>query len=290
MWKRANLSPGRLAFFAGPVLWIAVANLGPLIEVARISLRDSYPLAPGQTGGYSLNAYAAFAASSAYPWALLRSLAFATLVTAGSLILCYPLAYHIALKVLAVQRGRRLMLIVAPFWTSEIVRIFAIALLLSNRGAVNLLLRQIGLIDGSVPLLYGGFSVACGMMYVALLSMLLPLYAVLDRLPRDLLDAAAIHGAGSWRRLFDVTLPLSLNGVASGSALVFLLSLGTFAVPVLLGGPDTTLFAVTITGFFSSAANRWPVGAAFSLILLVVGGLVAGGMIGLTRLRTAAIR
>ena len=111
--------------------------------------------------------------------------------------------------------------------------------------------------------------------------------AALDKLPRDLLDAASTYGAGPWQRLLHVTLPLSIGGVATGSALVFLLSLGTFAVPVLLGGPDTTLFAVTISGFFASAANRWPVGAAFSVILLAAGGLVAGCLVGWARVRPA---
>ena len=166
---------GRIVFFAGPVLWIVIANIGPLLEVLLISLRDSYPTAPGHSAGYNFNAYFVFAASSAYQYALLRSLLFAALATLGSLVLCYPLAYYIALKVPAEQRARRLLLLVAPFWTSEVVRVFAIALLLSNRGAANLVLRWTGLIEEPLPLLYGRFSVAFGMMYVVLLSMLLPL-------------------------------------------------------------------------------------------------------------------
>ena len=183
---------------------------------------------------------------------------------------------------------RHLLLLVAPFWTSEIVRIFAIMLLLSNRGAVNGVLRWAGITDDPLPLLYNQYSLTFGMLYVVLLAMLLPLYAALEKLPRDLLEAAASLGAKPWTRLVRVTLPLSRDGVASGSALVFLISLGAFAVPMLLGGADTTLFSMTIASMFASSAGRWPLGAAFGLILLAGGLGVAGVVMHLTVPRKAA--
>jgi spermidine/putrescine transport system permease protein len=127
-----------------------------------------------------------------------------------------------------------------------------------------------------LPLLYNQFSVGFGMLYAVLLAMLLPLYASLERFPPELLDAAANIGAGPWRRLVRVTLPLTRDGIAAGCALVFLTSLGAFAVPTLLGGAGTTLFAMTIGGMFASSAGRWPLGAAFGLIMLLSGlGLAA---------------
>ena len=273
----------RLLFLAAPLLWVALADIAPLLVMTRISLLDAYPVPPGQVMQWSLAAYGAFVATPIYRTALLRSLVVAAATTAGSLLLCYPLAYHIAVKLPAERRARRLMLLIAPFWTSEIIRIFGITLLLSNRGAVNLLLRSLGLTDAPVALLYGPGSVAFGMLSVALPSMLLPIYAVLVRLPRDQLDAAADLGAGPWQRFAAITLPASAGGVAAGCSLVFLLSLGAYAVPVLLGGAGTTVFADTIGGFFASAANRWPTGAAFSVILLLAGGLVSAALIRLVR-------
>ena len=253
---------------AGPTAWVAVANLGPLVEMARISLLDVYPAAPGETPAYGLGNYAAFLGSPMYRGAFLRSLAFAAACTAGSLITAYPLAYFIALIVPPRRRFAALLALVAPFWTSEIVRIFAVAQLLGARGPINAVLLWTSLADTPATLLYTPFSVGFAMTYAALLSMLLPIYAALDRVPRSLLDAATDLGAGSWRRLWRVTLPLTRSGAVSGCVLVFLLSTGAFAVPTLLGGPDTTLFSMTIQSFFGSAANRWPLGAAFSLILL----------------------
>ncbi len=273
-----SMRPGRLLLLLGPLLWIAGLNVAPLIEMARISLLDSYPAPPGHVARYSLDNYLAFVASPIYRAAFLRSIVFAGATTVLALLVAYPLAYVIALRVPRRRRLRRLLLLIAPFWTSEIVRIFAVMLLLANRGAVNGALRWAGVTDDPLPLLYNQYSVAFGMLYVVLLAMLLPLYAVIERLRRDLLDAAAGLGARPWSRFIRVTLPLSRDGIASGSALVFLISLGSFAVPMLLGGADTTLFSMTIGSMFASSAGRWPLGAAFGLILLVGGLGIAGAV------------
>jgi len=270
---------GHALLLLGPVLWVAGANLAPLVEMARISLLDVYPAAPDHVPRYGLANYALLA-SPIYRGAFLRSLGFAALTTLLTLLLAYPLAYAIAFATPARQRLRRLLLLIAPFWTGEIVRIFAIMLLLANRGAVNGVLRWAGIIEDPLPLLYNPFSLAAGMVYVVLLAMLLPLYAALEKLPRDLLEAAAGLGAGPWTRLRRVTLPLTREGIAAGSALVFLISLGTFAVPSILGGADTTLFSMTIGGLFASSAGRWPLGAAFGLTLLAAGLAIAACIMG----------
>ena len=129
-----------------------------------------------------------------------------------------------------------------------------------------------------VPLLYGTGAVLAGVVYTVLLTMLLPLFAALDRLPPDLLDAAADLGAGPWRRQVLVALPLAAGGIASGVALTFLLCLGVLAAPALLGGAGTPAFASVIAGFFGGASGRWPMGAAFSLVLLAAGTACAGGL------------
>lgn len=259
---------GRILLLGGPVLWVAGANIAPLVEMARISLLDIYPAAPEHVARISLDNYATFLTSAIYRGAFVRSLVLSSVVTGLALLLAYPLAYLIAVRLPPRRRLRYLLLLIAPFWTSEILRAFAIMLLLAHRGAVNAVLEWIGFTDAPLPLLYNSFSMGYGMVYAVLLGMLLPLYAALSRLPAELLDAAANVGAGPWRRLIHVTLPLTRDGIAAGCALVFLSSLGAFAVPTLLGGAGTTLFSMTIGSMFASSAGRWPLGAAFGLIML----------------------
>jgi spermidine/putrescine transport system permease protein len=149
---------------------------------------------------------------------------------------------------------------------------------LANRGALNCLLRWIGLTDAPVSFLYGTGSVLAGIVYTVFLSMLLPLFAAFDRLPSNLLDAAADLGAGPLKRQRFIVLPLAATGIISGVTLTFLLCLGALAAPALLGGAGTPAFAMVITGFFAGASGRWPLGAAFSLLLLIVGTTCAGAL------------
>jgi spermidine/putrescine transport system permease protein len=257
---------------------VAAAHIGPLLAMAHISFLDVYPGPPNARPAVGLAAYAAFLHEAGYRASLLRSLGLAAAATVASLLLSYPLAYHVALRVDPRQRQRRLMLLVAPFWTSEVLRMFALVLLLANRGVLNAVLRWLGATSAPVPLLYGTGTVLAGLVYTVLLSMLLPLYAALDRLPANLLAAASTLGAGAWRRFWHVTLPMTARGIATGSVLTFLASLGIFAAPALLGGPTTPVFATTIADLFGAASGRWPIGAAFGFILLTVGTACAAGL------------
>lgn len=271
----------RFLFLAVPISWVAVAHIGPLIAMARISLFATYPNPPGAAPTWTLAAYTAFVNEPGYSASLLHSLCLAAVTTFLALLMSYPLAYHVALRVSPQKRGRRLMLLVAPFWTSEVLRMFALGLLLANRGALNALLRWIGLTTMPIRMLYGTGAVLTGLIYTVLLSMLLPLYAALDRLPPELLEAASNLGAGAWFRFWHVTLPLTARGVASGVILTFLASLGVYAAPALLGGAGIPVFAITITDLFGAASGRWPMGAAFGFILLVAGTACAVGLAGL---------
>jgi spermidine/putrescine transport system permease protein len=268
----------RRLFVAVPVLWVAAAHVGPLLAMARISLLDAYPAPPGAVPTFGGQAYTAFLNGPGYRAALGHSLGMAAAATGIALVLAWPLAWHVAMEVPPAQRTRRLALLVAPFWTSEVLRMFALVLLLANRGALNAVLRWAGVPGTPVPLLYGTGAVLAGIVYTVLLTMLLPLFAALDRLPPDLLDAAADLGAGPWRRQGLVVLPLAAGGIASAVALTFLLCLGVLAAPALLGGAGTPAFAAVIAGFFGGASGRWPMGAAFSLVLLAAGTACAGAL------------
>ena len=145
-----------------------------------------------------------------------------------------------------------------------------VIMLLANRGAINFSLRELGLIERPIPMLYTFFSLSFGVIYLVALYMLLPLYSSLEKIPQNLVDAASDLGASPATRFRRVILPLSQDGIVSGCSLVFLTTVGVFAAPLLLGGPTTTIFPEVIAQLFHSSNDKWPAGAAFSIIMLVV--------------------
>ncbi|MCI5077243.1 ABC transporter permease [Oricola sp.] len=252
-----------------PVLWVLTQHLGPMLQMARISLLDAYPPSPGVAPNFTFDNYARFFGESIFWMPFIRSLTFAATLSFATLIITYPVAYFLARHVSRNNRMFLLLLLLIPFWVGEIVRTYAIMILLGNNGAINLMLKWFGLIDRPIPFMYTGFSLSVGIIYLTALYMLLPLYSALEKLPKSYTEAAADLGAGAWTRFRRVTLPLTLEGIASGCTLVFLISTGFYATPVLLGGPSTTVFAETIAGFFHVAGDQWPTGAAFATIMFL---------------------
>jgi spermidine/putrescine transport system permease protein len=261
---------GRVILLAGvPLIWLIMLHVGPIYQMLKISLLSHYPVQPGMESHFTLDNYAIFFRESLYFTPLIKSFIFATAATAVTLIVVYPVAYYVAKVVKPQGRSRALLLLLVPFWAGELIRTFSVIMLLANRGAVNVLLREVGLIDRPIPMLYTSFSLGFGLVYLICLYMLLPLYSAIEKIPSPLLDAAADLGAGPFTRFRRIILPLSRDGIVSGCCLVFLTCIGVFATPMLLGGPTTVLFPETISGFFHGASDKWPVGAAFALIMLV---------------------
>lgn len=259
-----------------PLLWVLTQHLGPILQMLYVSVLDAYPLTAGRQASLSVEHYRLFFEEPVYRMPYLRTLIYAFSLTLVTLLLIYPVAYFLARHVKPGNQLAFLLLLLIPFWVGEIVRTYAIMILLGNNGAVNLALKSLGFIDRPVPFMYTGFSVSFGVIYLTSLYMLLPLYSALEKIPASLGEAAADLGAGAWRRFWRVTLPLSSEGIASGCTLVFLISTGFYAAPVLLGGPSTTVFAETIAGFFHVAGDRWPTGAAFACILFLTSLVITG--------------
>jgi spermidine/putrescine transport system permease protein len=251
-----------------PLAWLLATHLGPLLQMLRISFYNEYPLTAGREASFTLAHYGTFVTEQIYRVPFARTLVFAVTVTAITLVMVYPIAYFIAKRVPASRQVRYLLLLLVPFWVSYIIRTFAIMVMLGNRGFVNLVLQGLGLVEQPIPFMYTYFSLGTGVLYLSVLYILMPLYAAIEKIDDNMLEASADLGAGPRRRFWRITLPLSKDGIASGCTLVFLLATGYYAVPLLLGGPGTTLFAETIGNFFHVAGDRWPVGAAFSLIML----------------------
>ena len=273
-----TLSPRRQFFIlaAFPILWLLTQHLGPMLQMLRVSLLDAYPVAPDVAQEFSLESYFKFFGDPIFWMPLFRTLIFAAVFTLCTLLITYPVAYFLARHVSRKNQMLLLLILLIPFWVGEIVRTYAIMILLGNTGALNLALKWLGLIDRPIPFMYTSFSMGLGMVYLTALYMLLPLYSALEKLPKSYNEAAADLGAGAWSRFRKITLPLTIEGISSGCTLVFLISTGFYATPVLLGGPSTTVFAETIAGFFHVAGDEWPTGAAFAVIMFIVALLITG--------------
>ena len=159
-------------------------HIGPIYEMFKISLYAGYPVENHAAAGLTLESYAVFFRDSLYYQPLVRSFIFSIAATAATLVVVYPVAYYVAKIVRPEGRSRALLLLLVPFWAGEIIRTFSVIMLLANRGAVNALLREIGLIDRPIPMLYTSFSLGFGLVYLISLYMLLPLYSAIEKIPR----------------------------------------------------------------------------------------------------------
>jgi len=275
----------RRAVIAGPYLWLGLFALLPLAIVLKISLAESvlgippYGSLIDTSGGApewvgTLENYQRLISDSLYWRAYLSSILYAAGTTGLCLLLGYPMAYAIA-RAPKAWRVTLLMMVILPFWTSFLLRVYAWIGLLKDNGFINNALIGVGLIDDPLPLLSNSFSVLVGMVYGYLPFMVLPLYASLEKHDPALLEAAADLGARPWRAFCSVTLPLSLPGIAAGSLLVFIPAVGEFVIPDLLGGPDTLMIGKVLWDEFFT--NRdWPVASAVAVAILV---LLVGPMV-----------
>jgi spermidine/putrescine transport system permease protein len=282
--KSANAS-GRWPITAPPTLYLIVFFLVPTLIMVVASFQY-----PGEFGGLSPvliesegntrlditgeNYQRAFG-DSIYRDLFLKSLLYAVITTLLCLLFAYPLALMIA-RSNKKYRDLLLLLVILPFWSNFLIRIYAWMIILGPQAAlakgVNTVTAALGM--EPVSLLFTPFAVIVGLVYVHLPFMILPLYANLEKHDLTLLDAAQDLGAGAWQRFWKVTFPLSLPGVYAGAALVFIPALGAFAVPDLLGGTDAIMIGNVIKEQFREARD-WPFGSALSFILMGVALLAA---------------
>jgi len=247
------------------LLWLALFFAIPLAILVGYSVlhRGTYG---GVVPGFTLEHYRRFG-DPIYLSVAFRTLWIALATTALCLCLGYPVAYLIARA--GRWRHALLFLVILPFWTSFLVRTYAMIVLLRSGGVINSVLMGLGVVGAPVDLLYTPGAVLAGLVYGYLPFMILPIYASLERLDLDLLDAAEVLGARAWSRFRRVTFPLSLPGVAAGSLLVFIPALGAFLTPDLLGGAKTMMLGNLVQNQFGPARN-WPFGAAISFALMAV--------------------
>ena len=266
---------GRALVVAVPYLWLALFFVVPFLIVLKISLATSVVANPPYTPLFAdgrlqagLDNYGFLFSDDLYAVAYLNSLETAAIACLCCLLIGYPMAYGIA-RARPERRGALLMLVILPFWTSFLIRVYAWITLLQTTGPVNGVLLALGLIDQPLGLLNTQFAVYVGIVYTYLPFMILPLYAVLEKLDPALLEAASDLGSRPFRSFLAVTLPLSLPGVIAGSMLVFIPAVGEFVIPELLGGSDTLMIGTVLWNEFFN--NRdWPLAASVAVAMLVL--------------------
>ncbi len=264
-----------------PYLWLIAFFLAPFVIVLRIALSDAAtdqpPYAPhfpgfAQLGEFlsalDLENFRLLGDDPLYWQSYLSSLRIAALTTLIALAIGYPLAYAMALAPKRWQ-GILLVLVILPFWTSFLIRVYAWIGILRPDGLLDMALMGIGLTSEPLRLLNTDAAVLIGMVYSYLPFMVLPLFSTLQKLDGTLLEAASDLGATPLNTFLTVTLPLSIPGILAGSALVFIPAIGEFVIPDLLGGSDTLMVGKVLWNEFFS--NRdWPLASAVAIVLLVV--------------------
>jgi putrescine transport system permease protein len=256
------------AVIALPFVWLVVFFLLPFALVLAIAFGTNAPdSAPPVALGLSAANFKLLFTDDLYVAAWLSSLRIAATATVATLLLGYPMAYAIARAVPA-RRPLLLMLVVLPFWTSFLIRVYAWMGLLAENGLLNQFLRWLGF-DQPGTLLGAEWAVHLGIVYAYLPFMVLPLYSMLEKLDWGLLEAAADLGARPFAAFLTITLPLSFPGIVAGCLLVFIPAVGEFVIPDLLGGTQTLMIGKVLWDEFFTNGD-WPIASAVAICLLVL--------------------
>jgi putrescine transport system permease protein len=283
--------PGRRFVIAVPYVWLLVFFVLPFLILLRISVTDMgngvdpfAPLVEAVSGSWRImlryqnyasifidsgqGADAGGLGNTIYMQAYKTSLKYAFLTTLLCLLISYPFAYFLARSRPSI-RPALLMLVMLPFWTSFLLRVYAWKGILADQGVLNNLLLAVGIIQEPLQLLYTDVSMLVGMTYVYCPFMILPLYANLVKMDFRLLEAAHDLGASAWKAFWLITVPLSKSGIIAGSMLVFIPAVGEFVIPSLLGGAENIMIGrVVWDEMFSS--NNWPRAAALSVVMILL--------------------
>jgi len=274
----------RLLLISVPYAWLLLLFLVPFGIVLKISLSDQALAIPPYTPTFDLAAgwqgfvdflskldfenYSWLAQDDLYWKAYLSSLQIAALSTVLTLLVGYPIAYGMA-NAPTEWRPTLMMLVILPFWTSFLIRVYAWIGILGQNGYLNQLLLWTGVIDEPLVMLNTPFAVYIGIVYTYLPFMVLPIYATLEKLDHDLLEAAKDLGCSRFQAFWLVTVPLSKPGIIAGSFLVFIPAVGEFVIPSLLGGSRTLMIGKVLWDEFFS--NRdWPTASAVAVLLLLI--------------------
>jgi putrescine transport system permease protein len=283
-WTQARLVrwgvTGRSAVVAVPYLWLLLFFLVPFIIVLKIAFAETqlamppyqplFEWAEDRVLAIKLNIgnFLFLVEDSLYWKAYLNSIKVAAISTLLCLLVGYPMAYAIA-RAHATWRNVLLLLVILPFWTSFLLRVYAWIGILKNNGLINNFLMWLGVIDSPIVMMQTDFAIYIGIVYSYLPFMILPLYSNLEKMDLTLLEAAQDLGCRPFKAFLTITLPLSMPGVIAGSMLVFIPAVGEFVIPALLGPADSLMIGKVLwTDFFSR--RDWPLASAVAIALLAL--------------------
>ena len=268
-----NLAQQRRAGFAalmtGPIIWWLVVLLVPYVIMLMISFYSKQ--FPFHVPDFQFGNYFKIFDDPQYYQVLLRSLKISALVSLVTFGLAYPLTYYLVFKV----RSHRVRMIIyvatiIPLWVSYLLRAYTWKTILGTEGILNSFLMWIGIIDEPITLfLYNQSAMVITMAYIFTPYMVMPLFASLERIPRNLIEASKDLGVGSMGTFLRITLPLSVPGILVGFTFTFCLSFGDFISPQLVGGPYSNMISNVVASQFGIAMN-WPLGSALSMIMLLI--------------------
>ena len=271
---------GRLLVIWLPLGWLGIFFMLPLVEMVNVSLSEARRAVPPYNPAFQIgkdgisfqpvvdNYLLIYEYWEDYLWPAVNSVRLAFFSTLYCLLFAYPMAWWIARSNKSLQHIL-LVLILMPFWTSSLLRMYALIGLLNPNGVINDFLIWAGITVTPIQMMQTDYSIYSGMILTYLPLMILPLYASLVRLDNSVLEAAADLGAKNWDIFRTIILPLSMPGVIAGCLLVFIPAVGEFVIPALLGGPEQLMLGKVIwTEFFRN--RDWPVAAAIAIILIAI--------------------
>jgi len=269
-----------LFFFLTPVLlWLFLLIVLPHIDLLIMSFR--YETLDGKLT-WSFKNYLNFFEEPIYWLTFVRTAVYSILVTFLTFVIALPVAFYITKVVTPRYQGFLLVLLLLPFWVSELVRVYGWMILLRESGIINHFLTKLGILHQPIEMLYRDSTMILGLVYTSMLFMVVPIVSVLESLDDSLIEAAYDLGANMWSILFKIIIPHATPGIVSGSIVVFMLTLGNYLTPNLMGGKNSLWFTEQIYNQFIASFN-WNQGSAFGFLLLVLSSLVVWLGLKLTR-------
>ncbi len=261
---------GLFIFLTPVLLWLILLIVVPHIELLLMSLHGKDDM--GKTV-WTLANYGHFFTEEIYWYTFVRTAVYAIIVTVLTFLVTFPVAFYITKVVSLRLTGFLTILLLMPFWVSELVRVYGWMILLRESGVINHLLVSVGLIDAPIEMLYNDISMLMGLVYTSMLFMVVPLISSLEGLDDSLIEAAHDLGASPLTIFIRIVIPYAAPGITSGSIVVFMLALGNYLTPKLMGGKNSLWFTEQIYNEFIASFN-WNQGAAFGFLLLLLSSVI----------------
>lgn len=260
------------------LLWLILLILIPHIDMLMLSLRERVGV-----GEYavSLANYTTILTEPLYMRTFTRTAVMAIMATLLTLVIAFPVSYYIAKMVRGRARSILFLLCLIPFWVSELVRTFGWMILLRETGVISQFLQWAGVVSGPIEMLYNDAAIMTGLVYTSMLFMVVPLVTTLDSLDDAVIEAGYDLGGSGWSVMREIVIPHAVPGIVSGCIVVFMLSLGNYLTPTMLGGKDSLWFTEMIYSQFIVRFN-WELGATFGFMLLAASSFIVWAMLRLT--------